>query len=194
MIHFPESHPRGSMKAQAFDSLQHVGSSHDRHFLSYPCQRILTGLQTVERFSVNPVSFRILRNTCLAWDRRLPLTSTLLPGRDPSGGDSRVSTWLCRRRPWRAACTPRTGTTWQLKKATTGLLTPSWWSSSCCRHESEHRVLLQSRLPVTEAHGPARSELRPVLQARLHEARRLQPHTLWLAVGHVFEISPRPAS
>ena len=100
MIHFPESHPRGSMKAQAFDSLQHVGSSHDRHFLSYPCQRIQTGLQTLERFSVNPVSFRILRNPCLAWDRRLPLTSTLLPGRDPSGVDSRVSTWLCRRRPW----------------------------------------------------------------------------------------------
>ena len=101
---------------------------------------------------------------------------------------------LLRLRPGRTACTPRPCTTLQLKQATTGLLTPSWWSSSCCRHESEHRVLLQSRLPVTEAHGPARSEPRPVLQAPLHEARRLQPHTLWLAVGHVFEISPRPAS
>ena len=54
--------------------------------------------------SVNPVSFqtlerslrkpRELRNPCLAWDRGLPLTSTLLPGRDPSGVDSRVSSWL----------------------------------------------------------------------------------------------------
>ena len=44
--------------------------------------------------SVNPVSFRTLRNPCLAWDRCLPLTSTLLPGRDPSGVDSRVSSWL----------------------------------------------------------------------------------------------------
>ena len=37
--------------------------------------------------SVNPVSFRILRNPCLVWDRRLPLTGTLLLGRDHSRGE-----------------------------------------------------------------------------------------------------------
>ena len=57
------------------------------------CQRAQTFCKLWSGLPVNPVSFRTLRNPCLAWDRRLPLTRTLLPGRDPSGVDSRVS-WL----------------------------------------------------------------------------------------------------
>ena len=63
-------------------------------------------------------------------------------------------------------CTPRPCTILQLKQATTGPLTPSERSSSCCSHESEHRALLLSRLPVTKAR--ARSVWNPGPSSRLH--------------------------